>query len=88
MQTFRSIQLWATIAALTLAPLFFGSVDQFWIALWIVVLAVGTLCGIARQLNVRQRRILFAFASVCIIYALVAVVQIVPDFITGIGDPI
>jgi len=87
-QTFRSIQLWATISALTLAPLFFGSVDQFWIALWIVVLAVGTLCGGARQINVRQRRILFAFVSVCTAYALVAVVQIVPDFIAGIGDPI
>ena len=88
MQTFRSIQLWATISALTLAPLFFGSVDQFWIALWVVVLAVGTLCGAARQINVQQRRILYAFVSVCIAYALVAVVQIVPDFIAGIGDPI
>jgi O-antigen ligase len=87
-QTFRSIQLWATTAALTLAPLFFGSVDQFWIALWTVVLSVGTFCGAARQINIRQRRILFAFVSVCIIYALVAVAQIVPDFITGIGDPI
>jgi len=29
---FKDIQLWMMIAVLVLAPLFFGSVDLFWIA--------------------------------------------------------
>ena len=32
--TFSSIQLWTTIVVLILAPLFFGSVDLLWIAVW------------------------------------------------------
>jgi O-antigen ligase len=88
-QTFRSIQLWATIAALTLAPLFFGSVDHLWIALWTVVLSIGTLCGVAKPMSVWQRRILYSFLAVCGAYALVAVVQMVPHFIAdGLDDPI
>ena len=72
MQTLSLIQLWATIAALSLAPLFFGSVDHLWVALWTVVLSIGTLCGIARPMGVWQRRILYFFLAGSGTYALVA----------------
>lgn len=87
-QTFQSIQLWATIATLILAPLFFGSVDRFWVASWTSVLSVGALCGTAKALNIRQVWILYAFLGVVSAYALVAVVQIVPHFIPRLDDPI
>jgi O-antigen ligase len=87
-QAVRSIQLWTTIAALSLAPLFFGSVDRSWTAVWTVVLSVSTLCGPVRRLNVSQQRILFGFLGVCGAYALVAVIQVAPDFISRLGDPI
>ena len=43
--TLRSVQLWTTIAALVLAPLFFGSVDLFWVVVWTILLSLGVLCG-------------------------------------------
>lgn len=88
MQAIRSIQLWATITALSLAPLFFGSVDRLSIALWTVVLSFGCLCGTARPASAWQRRILYTFIGVCGAYALVAVTQIVPHVIDGLDDPI
>lgn len=88
MQALRSIQLWITIAALSLAPLFFGSVDRSWTAVWTAVLSASTLCGVARQLNIRQRRVFYVFVGLCGAYALVAVVQIAPDFFAGLDDPI
>lgn len=88
MHIVRSVQLWATIAALSLAPLFFGSVDQFWIAVWVIVLSVGTLCGAANPMNIGQRRLLYAFVAGCAAYAVVAVIQIIPDFSTDLGDPV
>jgi O-antigen ligase len=87
-ETIRSIQLWMTTAALSLAPLFFGSVDQLWMAVWVVVLSIGTLCGAARSVNVWQRRVLYGFLIVCGAYAVVAVLQVTPDFIPSLGDPI
>ena len=57
----RSIQLWATAFVLVLAPLFFGSVDQFWIAVWIVVLSITTILGVSVPLNIVQARIVWAF---------------------------
>ena len=50
-ETFRAAQLWGTIAALTLAPLFFGSVDQLWVAIWAIVLSATTFCGVATPLG-------------------------------------
>lgn len=88
MRAFGSIQLWTTITALSLAPLFFGSVDRSWTAVWTVVLSLSTLCGAARQLTVWQQRVLFAFLAMCGAYALVAAIQIAPDFIAGLDDPI
>src|SRR5579871_3938751 len=86
-QSFRLVQLWATVATLVLAPLFFGSVDLIWVALWTVVLAIGCICGIGRQINVSQRRALYGFLIVCSTYAVVAVIQIVPGLIGGFDDP-
>src|SRR5437588_45535 len=66
----RSIQLWATASVLVSAPLFFGSVDQFWIAVWIVVLSITTILGVSVPLNIVQVRVVWAFLSVCLIYAI------------------
>jgi len=84
----RSIQLWATASVLVLAPLFFGSVDQFWVAVWIVVLSITTILGVFAPLNIAQARIVWAFLGVCLVYAIVAVIQVVPGLLTGLDDPI
>jgi len=84
----RLIQLWATTSVLVLAPLFFGSVDQFWIAVWIVALSVATILGVSIPLNIVQVRIVWAFLAVCLLYAMVAVIQVVPRLLTSLDDPI
>jgi hypothetical protein len=48
---FSSIQLWTTVVALILAPLFFGSVDLFWIAVWAILLSISVLCGVAAPMD-------------------------------------
>src|SRR5215471_6158830 len=88
METFRSVQLWLTVAALTLAPLFFGSVDQLSVAIWTVLLSAVTLIGPARPFEGAQSRILWTFFGVCAVYALVATVQVVPGLIGQLDDPI
>ena len=87
-EKFRSIQLWATASVLVLAPLFFGSVDQFWIAVWIIVLSMTTTLSVSIPLNIVQTRVLWAFLSVCSIYAAVAVIQVVPNLFAGLNDSI
>ncbi len=87
-ETFRSIQLWVTIAALTLAPLFFGSVDQFWVVVWTILLSIGALLGIDAPMGVGQARILSVFLLLCLAYAIVAIVQVVPHLIDQLNDPI
>ncbi len=87
-ETFRSIQLWLTIAALILAPLFFGSVDQSWVAIWTVLLSISTLCGVAGPMNAAQGRVLMAFLALCCAYALVAIVQVAPHGFDRLNDPI
>jgi hypothetical protein len=42
---------------------------------------------VARPLSVGQRRILLAFLALCLAYALVAVMQVVPDLIDQLNDP-
>ena len=84
----RLIQLWVTASALVLAPLFFGSVDQFWIALWIVVLSIATILGASVSLNIVQVRIVWAFLGVCLVYTIVAVIQVVPQLLASLDDPI
>jgi O-antigen ligase len=86
-ETFRSTQLWVMIAVLTLAPLFFGSVDLSWVAVWTILLSIGALCGAASPMGAGQSRLLFGFLAVCGIYALVAIVQIVPNAVEQLNDP-
>jgi O-antigen ligase len=85
--TFRSIQLWMTIAVFVLAPLFFGSVDLFWVAVWTILLSASALCGVAMPMDTGQSRILFGFLALCCIYALVAIIQIIPNAIEQLNDP-
>ncbi len=87
-ESLRQVQLWATVCVLVLAPLFFGSVDQFWIALWIVALSIATVLGVSVSLNVVQARIVWAFLGVCLVYAVVAVIQVVPQLLASLDDPI
>jgi O-antigen ligase len=87
-ETFRSIQLWVTISALSLAPLFFGSVDQLWIAVWTVLLSISTVLGMAAPLEARQARILSVFLAACFLYALVALIQVTPHLLDRLDDPI
>ncbi|NOJ43688.1 O-antigen ligase family protein [Bradyrhizobium sp. WSM 1791] len=88
LETVRSIQLWLTISALTLAPLFFGSVDPLWVVIWSVVLSISTLCGLVIPVAIGQNRIILIFLAVCCAYALVAIVQVVPNLIGPLADPI
>jgi hypothetical protein len=85
--TFRSIQLWTTIVVLVLAPLFFGSVDLFWVAVWTILLSASALCGAAMPMDTGQSRILFGFLALCGVYALVAIIQITPHVIDQLNDP-
>jgi O-antigen ligase len=87
-ELFILVQFWLTAAALTLAPLFFGSVDQFWLAVWSIVLSVVVLCGVAEPLTKAQTRLLTVFAALCAAYALVAVIQIIPGISGPLSDPI
>ena len=84
----RLIQLWATTFVLVLAPLAFGSVDQFWVAVWIVVLSITTILGVSVSLNPVQVRVVWGFLAVCLIYAIVAVIQVVPQLFAGLDDSI
>src|ERR1700730_14195717 len=86
-ETFRSIQLWLTIAVLVLAPLFFGSVDLFWVATWTILLSISVLCGVAASpIGPGQGRVLLAFLALCCVYASVSVVQGVPHVIDRFDD--
>jgi O-antigen ligase len=88
LETFRSVQLWLTVAVLTLSPLFFGSVDQLSVAIWAVLLSAVTLIGPARPLEAAQSRILWVFCGICVAYALVAAVQVMPGLIGPLDDPV
>jgi hypothetical protein len=73
---------------LVLAPLFFGSVDRLWVALWAILLSIAASLGIFAPLNAAQARILALFLSVCCVYAIVAGLQIAPHFLASFDDPI
>ena len=87
-QIFRSVQLWVTITALTLAPLFFGSVDLFWVAAWTILLSISALCGLAAPMSTKQSWILSSFLALCGVYALVAIIQVTPNLIDQLNDPV
>lgn len=77
-----------TIMVLVLAPLFFGSVDLFWIAVWTILLSVSASFGAATILETNQRRLFFVFLGLCCLYALISTVQITPNAIGRLNDPI
>ncbi len=83
-----SIQLWPTIVVLILAPLFFGSVDLFWIASWTILLSISTLCAVVTPMGIQHSRILYVFLALCSLYALVAIIQILPNVLEQLNDPI
>jgi O-antigen ligase len=85
---FSSIQFWTTVVVLVLAPLFFGSVDLFWIATWTILLSISALCGVAAPMSAGQSRIWFGFVVVCGIYGLVAIIQVAPNVLEQLNDPI
>jgi hypothetical protein len=85
--TFRSIQLWTTIVVLVLAPFFFGSVDLFWVVVWTILLSLSALCSVAGPIGTAQSRILFGFLALCGIYALVAIIQIIPNAVERLNEP-
>lgn len=87
-ETFRSIQFWITAVVLMLAPLFFGSVDLFWVSVWTILLSVGVLTGIGVELSAGQSRVLLAFLLLCAAYALVSFLQVAPLNIDSLTDPI
>ncbi|MBV8701548.1 MAG: O-antigen ligase family protein, partial [Bradyrhizobium sp.] len=87
-EALKWVQLCGTIAALVLAPLFFGSVDRVWIAIWAMLLSISTFCGVAEQPGTAQRGVLAGFLAVCAAYAVVAIVQVAPHLIEALDDPI
>jgi O-antigen ligase len=87
-ETIGSIQLWLTIVALTLAPLFFGSVDPLWMVIWSLVLSISTICGVVVPIGARQKRVVLVFLAICCAYALVAIIQVVPNLNASLADPI
>jgi hypothetical protein len=86
-ETLRSMQLWLTIAVLALAPLFFGSVDLFWVAAWAILLSLSVLCGITVPVGTSQSRVLLGFLCMCSLYGLVAIIQITPHVVDQLNDP-
>jgi O-antigen ligase len=87
-ETLRSIQLWLTVTVLCLAPLFFGSVDPFWVVIWTILLSGSVLCGLVTPLEPGLVRVLVVFLAVCCAYALVAILQVTPRFLSQFDDPI
>jgi O-antigen ligase len=85
--TFSSIQLWMTIVVLILAPLVFGSVDLFWVAVWTILLSISTLCGVGVRMQTGQSRIFYAFLGLCGVYGVVSIIQVVPLGLDQLNDP-
>lgn len=73
---------------MVLAPFFFGSVDLFWIATWVIVLSFAAAIGLALDIDARQRRVLVIFLLGCLLFALVVAIQYVPNPLTGLDDPV
>jgi O-antigen ligase len=84
---FASLQAWITIIVVVLSPLFFGSVDLFWIATWTILLSIGALCGVGVRTSARQNCIVGIFLAVCSLYFLVSLIQVVPLGLITLNDP-
>ena len=87
-EALRSAQLWVMMIAVALPPLFFGSVDQLSTALWVGLLSIGVLCGVAEPLSRNQYRVLTVFLCLCGVYAVVAFLQVVPNLFGPLNDTI
>jgi O-antigen ligase len=85
--TFSSIQLWTTIVVLILAPLVFGSVDLFWVAVWTILLSISTLCGVGVRMQTGQSSLFYAFLGLCGVYGIVSIIQVVPLGLDQLNDP-
>src|SRR5712691_9772034 len=84
---FSSIQLWTTVVALILAPLFFGSVDLFWIAVWAILLSISVLCRVAALMDPGESGVLFGFFALWGIYTVVAIVEMPPHVVDQFNVP-
>ena len=87
-ETFRSIQLWTTIVALILAPLFFGSVDLFWIAVWAILLSISVLCGVAAPMGTGRAGCCSAFLLCAAFTRWWRSSRSLPNVIDQLDDPI
>jgi O-antigen ligase len=76
------------MAVMVLAPFFFGSVDLFWVSLWTITLSISALGGFFVPLKKGQARILLAVVSLCCVYGVVAIIQIVPHAFDRLNDVI
>jgi hypothetical protein len=85
--TFSSIQLWTTVVVLILAPLVFGSVDLFWVAVWTILLSISTLCGVGVRMQTGLSCIFYAFLGLCGVYGIVSIIQVVPLGLDQLNDP-
>jgi O-antigen ligase len=77
-----------TIVVGVLAPLFFGSVDLFWVAVWTILLSISASCGVTVSLGNEQSRVLLAFLALCGLYGLISFIQITPNPFAELNDPI
>jgi O-antigen ligase len=85
--TFRSIQFWTTVVVLVLAPACFGSVGLFWVVVWTILLSLSSLAGISVPMGRERSVIIICFLLVCGVYALVAVIQVIPNFVDQLNEP-
>ena len=84
----KALQFWVTASVLIFAPLFFGSVDQFWVVIWTILLSISASLGGLRPFEAAQRRLAVAFVGLCCAYGLVAILQVAPDLMPFLNDPI
>lgn len=74
-----TLHFWLTVGAAIATPLPYGSVDSFWIAIWVLMLAATLALAPAQFLNARQRRVIAGFVGLWIAYVGIAFLQVLPD---------
>jgi O-antigen ligase len=77
----RRVQLGLALSAACLAPLPFGSVDQFWTIVWVAVLSLSIVGHPIAKLNSIQFAAMVVFLATCGLYALVAFLQVIPGLV-------
>jgi O-antigen ligase len=68
-----------TIAVAGLAPAPYGSVEPFWIAVWVLTLAAALAIAPAHVLNERQCRVIASIIGLWLVYLGIALLQVLPD---------